>query len=264
MNSGNIVVLSDKKDAQVCTIDGKASRIRNGSTTPVKFVIFSWYSQYATYLGEPYWKEIFENASHDSFRKGYKFDGSILSIKIKNSIRRHNVLPLNPQNQQDFHLAYESTKQFMTETSGVSCHVDDNSVFVSNPSAKLEEKGWTGTTPAKYQIAMIIGFVNTMTSFYKLSEAKSRELKESIISMVYSGDITSEEIKCENFTISSIDCIQFIEGNFRIIEKPFKMPVPRKKRITSSSNNEIVDKNKYVFKCSKNLSAASRHAPIYA
>uniref|UniRef100_A0A6C0BD95 Uncharacterized protein n=1 Tax=viral metagenome TaxID=1070528 RepID=A0A6C0BD95_9ZZZZ len=261
MSSGNIVVIYDRSNPQICTVDGKTLKIRNGSTTPVKHMIFHFYSQYATFLNDLYWRDLFENASHDSFRKGYKFNGTVLSIKIKNTIKSINVTPSNINDKREFHLKYEEVKKFLSETSGISCHVDDNSVFVQLPPEKFESKGWSGTTPAKYQIAMINAFVDDVSKNYNFTDIKTKELKENITSMVYSGEITSAEIHCENFNITSIDGLYLGEGNFKIQEKPFKPSFMKKKR-TTVGTTQPQNNEKHVFKCSKNLSVA-RRAPMY-
>lgn len=270
MSKGSILVLSSKKDGQICMVDGKASKIRNGSTSPIKFTLFARFSQYAAYRGETYWKEIFDNASHDSFKKGYKFDGTVLSIKIKNSIKRLNISLVNQNDNDEFNNLYELTKHFFTETSGASCHLDDNSVFVQLPLEKTRDKGWSGNIPAKYQIPMVNHYVIEMTEKYQLSQTKSNDLKECLIAMIYSGDILSSEIHCVDSIIISIDRVQFIEGNFRILETQFKPNFSKKRKIVVPTNqlenSEILSQNvnnKYVFKCSKNLSAAGKHAPIY-
>lgn len=268
MSTGSILVVSNKKDGQVCMVDGKASKIRNGSTSPIKYQIFARFSQYAAYRGEVYWKDIFDNASHDSFKKGYKFDGTILSIKFKNSIKRLNMSLVNQNDINEFHNLYELTKNFITETSGASCHIDDNSVFVQLPQEKTRDKGWSGNIPAKYQIPMINHYVNEMTDRFQLNPAKSAELKECLIAMIYSGDIISSEIHCENSTILAIDRVQFSHGNFTIIENQYRPNFTKKRKNVVQTNQldncEMLSQNtKYVFRCSKNLSAAGKHAPIY-
>lgn len=264
----SILVVSNKKDGQVCMVDGKASKIRNGSTSPIKYPIFARFSQYAAYRGEVYWKDIFDNASHDSFKKGYKFDGTILSIKFKNAIKRLNISLVNQNDATEFHNLYDLTKNFITETSGASCHVDDNSVFVQLPQEKTRDKGWSGNIPAKYQIPMINHYVQEMSERFNLSASKSAELKECLIAMIYSGEITSSEIHCENSIILNIDRVQFINGNFAIIENQYRPNFSKKRKNVVQTNqlesSEILTQNtKYVFRCSKNLSSAGKHASIY-
>jgi len=262
MSSDNIIVFSDKNKSTMCTLNGKTSKIRNGSNSPIKHIMFSNYSQYSHNLGDVYWKGIFENASHDSFRKGYKFNGDILSIKIKNVIKKHNINPKMQNDTQSFIEAYERLKMFITETSGASSHKDDNSVYIAINTDKTDKK-WSGNTPPKYQISMLHGYVDEVKKMYKLSDEKAKELNECIILMIYNGDIKSEEIHCENYEIKYIDNITFSENNFKIIEKMYKPVQHKKKRVTTSTGQLDEKKQTFTFKSSKNLSLAGGRTSIY-
>lgn len=250
MNS-NIVILSNRNDAQMCVVNGKASKIRNGSTSPIKYTIFTPYAMYAQQRGENDWYELFNNASRGSFSKGYKFnDGKHLSIKTSTGIQRFDVIF---PTEQYFIQYYEACKEFISRTSGIFSTIDDQTEFVPLPDCKKKDKGWSGTITAPRQIAMITAFVNEVAIVYHFSEEKRVELLENLIGKIFIGDLTGDQIYCENFNITKIDGLTFYEGNFSIIDKPIKQNQKSKKKtiVTSQEENNV---EHCIFKCSKNLS----------
>lgn len=250
MNNNNIVILSTKNDTFVCAIDGKASKIRNGSTSPIKYTIFSQFAQYANNRGEKNWSELFTNAARGSFHKGYKFtDGKTLTIKVSGVIQKCEVIPYN---ETAFHAYYENCKEFITKTSGISSHLDDNSSFVPLPDSKKENKYWSGTIQPPRQIAMIRAFADEMGDRYNFTENKKDELSENLIGKIFINDFGGNEINCDGCNIISIDGLTFTNGNFNLIDKPIKQQNKQKKKTTTTIQEEEEEHN--VFKCSKNLS----------
>lgn len=225
MNRGNIIVFSKKSnDGQMALKEGKASKIRNGSTSPIKYEIFQYFSKYAENIGELTWKDVFENASHDSFKKGYRFNGITLSIQLKNKVfRRHDVV-INQNDPNGFINAYNECKEFITETSGCISQSDENDTLIFDEKQVTEVKGWSGNIPPKYQISMIRAFTKECSIYWKLSDKKLEELNENIIGMLYCGDITPSDITCENYKIKAIQGLTFSVGEFYIVTKVFNMP----------------------------------------
>lgn len=259
--NNHITVIYENRDSQIITANeknGKVSKIRNGSTSPIKYTIFSWFSQYSLSIGDNYWKDIFENASRGSFSKGYKFNGTSLSIKVKNSIKRINILLSNEPNMDEFVQLFENCKKFMVETSGIiSTEVDDFFIFSYNEIVE-ENKGWSGNISARTQIVIINEFVNRMRNQYNLNSEKASNLKNSILMRIYTNTLNSNEISLENFKINYIEGLSFYideknnEGNFHFLEKSTKNS-KRKNQV-----EEIIPEEKHVFKCSKNLSKCGR------
>lgn len=251
MINSNIVILSNRNDAYMCSVNGKASKIRNGSTSPIKYTIFTQYAMYAQHKNENDWYELFNNASRGNFSKGYKFtDGKHLSIKTSSGIQKFDVIF---PSEQYFIQYYEGCKEFISRTSGIFSTMDDKTEFVPLPESKKKDKGWSGTIPAARQVVMITAFVNEAASFYHFSEDKRQELLENLIGRIFIGDLTGNEIHCENFNITRIDGLSFYEGNFNIVDKPFKNLQKSKKKTISTIQDES-NVEHCIFKCSKNLS----------
>jgi hypothetical protein len=249
MNSGgSIVIISNKNNSSICSINGKASKIRNGSTSPIKYMVFNIFSQFAKSKGETYWEDLFNNASRGVFPKGYKFlDGRHLSISIKGSIQRCDTYFTD---YSQLNIFYETCKEFITKYSGVTSN-EDNNIFFRLPSNQKEVKSWSGKIPPATQVVMVTVFVNDVASNFHFTEDKKEELLSNLIAKIYIGDLSGNEIKCNEFMITSIDGLYLFEGGFSIATKPIKQINKQKKKTTTTQEDEEIEK--HVFKCSKNL-----------
>lgn len=251
------MILSNRNDPIVYAVNGKASKIRNGNTSPIKYTIFSFYSQIAHQLGETDWEELFNNFSRGSFNKGFKFlDENTISVKTATGIQKMNVIPPSQELIQQYYVA---CKDFIKKTSGIFNSLDDDFDFAKVPQMKKEDISWSGTIPASRQVAMITAFVNEASLHYRLSESKKEELIENILGKIFIGELSGSEIYCENFNVMRIDGLTFSEGNFHITSKPTKQVQKSKKRTTTTtcSLEQPIDQQK-VFTCSRNLSQSLR------
>lgn len=258
-NDSSIVIISSKNDAVVCSVSGKASKIRNNNTSPVKHTIFLLFSEYATRKGEQYWSDLFMNAAKGSFCKGYKFtDGQNLSIKIGSSIHKFNVL--FPDNSY-IDSYYEGCKAFITQFTGITGNVDEDIVLVPLKEERKDLTTWSGTIPASNQVYLVNIFVNEMAIAYNLSDEKKDELRESLVAKIFIGDLTGVEISRDNYKISYIRGLTFDGfGNFFINSSPSCLISKNKKTVSTISTCEEKTDEKFVFKCSKGLSVVlKRH-----
>lgn len=253
MNS-NIVVLSTKNQSFICTVDGKASKIRNCSTSPIKFTIFSIFSQYAYKINENYWVDLFANASRGSFHKGYKFiDGKNLTIKISNVIQKCDVIP---SDESEIPFYYEKCKEFFIKTSGISSNLDEDVTFIPKKETDKKNNCWSGTIQASRQIVMIKIFADEVSDKYNLNEEKKEELLENLIAHIYMGNIGNSDIKSDGFTIESIDNLELFDGGFNIRIKNTK---PSRKKTQKTpviiENNAPTDG---IFKKRKKLNSSKK------
>lgn len=247
----SIVIISSKNDSMVCSVNGKASKIRNNNTSPVKYTIFLIFSQYATHKNEQYWSDLFMNAAKGSFPKGYKFnDGENLSIKVGNSIHKFNVLYPDINYIDHF---YEGCKAFITQFTGITGNIEEDVVFIPLTEKRKDLSTWSGTIPASNQVYLVNIFVNEMAVLHNLSDEKRDELRENLVAKIFIGDLTSDEISRENYKISSIRGLTFDGlGNFFISTTPACL-ISKPKKTTTTTCEEKTDE-RYVFKCSKGLS----------
>lgn len=253
-SSGNIVVVTKKTNEYVCDVNGKASKVRTGTHSPVVFSIFEYYAGYGRSIGENYWYELFTNASKGTFpSKIYKvIDSSILVAKINTS----NVqqFQLTPPQRENIPYYYEKCKEFISNTSGAASKDD---VYSEVNSSRYEPEPWTGSIPPSRQVAMIDIFVNRKSREFFLSDEKREELKESLIGKIFLGELKSKIIKTGH-TIDHIEGLYFQPGNFFIQTEPVRVSnLTKKKCVTSYHEEEEVDE--FIFKCSKNISASLKN-----
>lgn len=255
----SIMIISSKNDSSMCSVNGKASKIRNNSTSPIKHIIFNIYSQYATYKGEEYWSDLFANASRGSFQKGYKFtDGQHLTIKIRGVIQKIHIAFNDIQYIDGY---YEALKAFITTNSGIIGDNKDENIFSSLPQIQNEEFSWTGQIPAANQVFMINMFSYEMGEEHFLSEEKTEELRQNLIGKIFSGDLVGTEISRTNgYKISSIQGLSFDDkGEFYFEPKPIKIMNIKPKKSTVTSQDVEEKPKKRIFSCSKGLSVALKH-----
>lgn len=252
---GNIVIISSNVSECICTVDGKASKIRNGNNSPIKHQIFDAYSQYAKQNGETYWADLFMNASKGVFsNRMYKFnDGISLTAKIGNIIHKCDVIP--PTNEK-FHEYYLKCKEFITNTSGAAIIADD--VFITLPQSKVEFEPWSGSIQPNRQIAMINIFCDEAAKSYSLSEEIKNELKENLISKIFSGELNDQIVK-EGHTIKHINGLFFQNGQFFIQTQPPKLQNKIIKKSPSTTSNCEENKEKFIFKCSNRISTSIKN-----
>lgn len=247
-SGGNIVVVGTKNTEYVCDVNGKASKIRNGTNSPVIFDIFEYYAGYARGIGETYWDELFTNASKNNFpSKIYKVsDKTVLTAKMgQNNIQHFNLLPPSRDHLPFF---YEKCKEFITNTSG-SASKDD--VYLEVNATKYDAEPWSGSIPPQRQVAMIDIFVNEKAREYNLSDEIRSELKENLISKIFGGEL-GHRIQKYGHTITSIDGLVFQNGQYWLpTEAPKALPNGKKKTTTTHQEDEP---EQFVFKCSKNIS----------
>lgn len=249
MNSGgSIVIVSNKNNSSVCSVNGKASKIRNGSTSPIKYMVFNIFSQFAKTKSETYWEDLFNNASRGVFPKGYKFlDGRHLSISVKGTIQRCDTYFTD---YNYLNIYYESCKEFITKYSGITSN-EDTTIFFKLPPTEKEVKGWSGKIPPATQVVMVTVFVDDAAANFHFTEEKKEELLSNLIAKIYTGDLSGNEIKCNEFMVTSIDGLYLYEGGFSIETKPIKQINKQKKKTTTTQEEEQPEQ--HVFKCSKNL-----------
>lgn len=254
----SIMIVSGKSDSSMCSVNGKASKIRNNSTSPIKHIIFSVYSQYATHKGETYWSDLFSNASRGSFQKGYKFtDGQTLCIKTNAGIQRYSVQYSDIQYIDYF---YEGLKTFITNNSGVLSSDTDENVFSVLPKVQVEEYTWSGQIPASNQVVMINAFANDMAEEHFLSNDKREELRQSLIGKIFTGDLSGSDIlRNGGYKISSIQGLTFDNlGDFFFTPKMFKQSTIKSKKSTVTTVDDE-ENRRHVFTCSKGLSVSLKH-----
>lgn len=260
MNSSNIVIISSKNDAVIHTVGGKVSKIRNGNTSPIKYIIFSYYAQFAKQLGETDLENMFNNASRGSFMKGFKFtEDKFLLAKTSSGVQKINIIPPSVEYFQSY---YYACKEFINKASSVFNTADDDSEFVYLPSSKREETGWSGNISASRQVTMITAYANEMGIKYNLTEEKVQELISNITGKIFIGDLCSSDMHCQGLSIVSIEGLTFsdpkfpsINGKFYITSKPAKEIKKQRKRTTTTTTKEEV-KDERVFKSSAKLSIA--------
>lgn len=249
MNSdGMVTIVPTKHEAIVGIVSGRASKIRNGHTSPIKYQELDVLSKYAEYLGETTWKDFFGNASRGSIPKPFKFDGTNFTIKKKSELLQFCVSMNQHTNINDI---YQGCKIFITSTSGISSEVDDNSIFTIQSDTPIEEFRWTGNIPPRQQIVYIDIFVGEMAILHNLSEEIRDDLKKSLVgAIVFSKTVPSTCIITEGYKIKQINGLYFHNGQYYLQESQPKTP---KRKIPQ---NSVPEEQTYVFGCSKNLSLA--------
>lgn len=232
-SGGNIVVVATKDSEYVCSVNGKASKIRNGTNSPVVFDIFEYYAGYAKSMGEVYWDELFTNASRNNFpSKIYKItDNRILIAKLSNTnIQQFDLLPPTREN---FPYYYEKCKDFITNTSG-SASKDD--IFIETSVSMHDAEPWSGSIPPQRQVAMIDIFVNEKAKEHGLSDETKIELKENLISKIFAGELGSR-IKKYGYTITNIDGLLFQNGKYWLPTEGPRTISNSKKRTTTTTGH---------------------------
>lgn len=247
-SGGNIIIVPSKDSEYVCSVNGKASKIRNGTNSPVIFDIFEYYSAYAKGIGETYWEELFTNASKNNFpSKIYKItDNRILIAKMgTNNIQQFDLLPPTRDN---FPYFYEKCKEFITNTSG-SASKDD--VLIETTISMYDAEPWSGSIPPQRQVAMVDIFVNEKAIEHGLSDETKAELKENLISKIFTGELGSK-IKKYGHTISEIEGLLFQGGKYWLpTEEPKNISNIKKKTTTTVQEDEP---EQFIFKCSRSIS----------
>ena len=242
-SGGNIIVVTTGE--YVCSVKGNVSKIRNGTHSPVMYEIFEFYIAYANQLGQKYWEEFFTNASKGFFgNKMYKIiDNRILSAKLgTNNIKTFDLMPAS---REMFGFHYEKCKEFITNTSGAASKDD---VVLHSGINKFEVEPWSGSIQPQRQIAMINIFVEEKAKEHNLSEDTKAELKENLISKIFSGEL-STEIKKVGHTIAEIEGLYFWNGRYEIYTKDIKRTESKKKPAPPEEQED-----EFFFKCSSRIS----------
>jgi hypothetical protein len=257
---GSIVIISSQNE-YVGVVNGKASKIRNGNTSPIKYPIFDFYSQFARQNQESYWADLFMNASKGVFsNKMYKFNEStsLLTAKIGSVIHKCDMIP--PSNDK-FIEYYNKCKDFISSTSGAAITTADD-FFLALPANKIENEPWTGSIPPYRQIAMIDIFCDDVSIKFSLSENTKKELKENLISKLFSGELNGENIHKVGHLIQYIDGLYFKDGKFSI---QTNIPKTKNKRLKEQNTTYCEEKvENYIFKCSKNISNSLKNRSLSA
>lgn len=244
---GNIIIVGTKNSEYVCDVNGKASKIRNGTNSPVVSDIFEYYSGYAKSIGETYWEDLFTNASKNFFpNKMYKIiDNRMLTAKLSASVQQFDLMP---PNRESFPLFYEKCKEFFTNTSGVASKDD---VFLEIQASKYDYEPWSGSIPPQRQVAMIDIFVNEKAIEHSLSDETKIELKENLIGKIFTGELGPRIQKC-GYAIVNIEGLSFNNGKYWLPTDPPRTGVTNKKKTSTTLHEE--EPERFVFKCSKNIS----------
>lgn len=253
---GYIVVVGAKNTEYVCDVNGKASKIRSGTNSPVMFAIFEYYAAYARSIGETYWDELFTNASKNNFpSKIYKVvNNNTLTAKI--SSNNFNYFNLIPSSREELPYFYEKCKEFITNNSGSACKDD---IYIEVESSKYEPEPWSGSIPPQRQVAMIDIFVNEKSREFNLSDKVTEELKESLITKLFIGEL-GNKIQKYGHTIIGIEGLVFQNGKFWLPTDLPKTNFNSKKKVPTTCQEEEV--STFVFKCSKNISASLKHRVV--
>lgn len=253
IKSGGTIVIVGTNDEYVCDVNGKASKIRNGTNSPVLYNIFEYYAIYARDVNETYWYDLFTNASKGNFpSKMYKMDeGNVLTAKLS----AHNIqyFSLTPPTREHLAMFYEKCKDFISNTSGVACKDD---VYTEVSTAKYAPELWSGSIPPQRQVTMVDMFVNSKAKEFFFTDATKAELKESLICKIFSGELGGR-IKKNGHTIESIDGLYFKQGAYWIAtDNPKFITKTVKNTTTTTQNNE---EEEFVFRCSKNMSTSLKN-----
>lgn len=245
---GMVTIVPTTHEAIVGIVSGggRASKIRNGNTSPIKYKDLDLLSKHAEFLGETTWKDFFGNASRGFIPKPFKFDGVSFTIKKKSEQLQYSVILNQQKNIID---VYKECKNFISSTSGISSEVDDNSIFSIQSDAPIEEFRWTGNIPPRQQITYIDIFVNKMSDLHQLSDEVKDDLKKSLVGAIVSTkSIPNTSIITEGYNIKQINGLYFKNGQYFLQELPQKVT---KRKIPSV---DVTENDVFVFGCSKNLS----------
>lgn len=229
---GNIIIVASNTDGNICDVDGKVSRIRNGTYSPTVNDIFSYYASYAKSLGETNWETLFTNASKNVFpSKIYKMnENRFLTAKITQSnTQQFDCLP---PTYDSIAFYYEKCKDFITNTSGA---ISKDDVIVEIGFEKKELEYLSGAIPPARRIAMIKIFVAEKAKLFNLSKEVELQLKEDLIGKVYIGEL-DEKIKKIGHTIHEIEGLVFQNGFYFIPTTPPKIINYNKKRIATTES----------------------------
>jgi hypothetical protein len=117
----SVIVMSNTNPLNRQSVGGKAGNPRTGGSSPIKHLIFQYYSLIAQKLNDNRWRQFFETMSRGNFWKGLKFDGVQLIAKKKTTTKTYHVVVSGEMNiQTDFEVDlefYEGCKEFIRANS---------------------------------------------------------------------------------------------------------------------------------------------------
>lgn len=229
---------------------------RNVSSSPLKHVVFLYYSKIAEYLGEEKWIKFFDVLSKGSSYKNLKFDGTSLTCKIKGA----KVIKYDLRYTQTMNIAtdlnfdiygYRECQQFIEENTIFFVESDTKKDYITSEQNQEQlislypqfETNGALSSSLNSQIIFIGEYTCRKCREFKLSESVREALFSSIFAMLSCKDLTSKSFNIfSNGTIDSIDGV--IIGDFGFYCNPVKPKNTRNTKVTSITTDSTFSNTK--------------------
>jgi len=261
-NSDSLIVVSSSgRITQLSgTSESKAVKNKSGNNSPIKHIIFSYFSNIARNNGDKYWEDLFLCCAKNSFPRDFRFDGKNLQFKLKSKAIFCNVYPIPDISLEE---KYAMVKQFISSNSGLISKQDANllqdSVRVipggSDPIGKnkiVKEITWSSFTSVRVQIMFLQVFCELKAKEFNFNSEQKQALLQSILCSVFMKDITASDIEIRNGVVVNIRQLYINENGYWIAKNiAVKKEKIKNVETTSTGNHKIG--NNIVLLCSKSI-----------
>jgi len=258
MSSDSLVVISTS--GRMTQFSGNSDlkflKGKSGNNSPIKHLIFSYFSNIARNNDDKYWEDFFMSAAKNIFPRNFRFDGKNIQFKIKNKAVLCNLFPIPDVSIEE---KYKIAKEFIFVNSGLISVKDaklfQKSLDSSSKQKSLENKEitWSSFTSSKIQIMFLTVFCELKAKEFNFTKEQKESLIQSILCSVFMKDIVANDITIKNGSIYSIKQLFINEKGFTLQKNHVIKRSKSKTLDTTSSTSQKIPIN-VPFTCSKAIS----------
>lgn len=246
-----VVVTSKKSGILGQRTSDKTGNMRNGGSSPVKILVFVYYSKIAEILEDNTWKDFFHIMSKGSFWKGLKFDGTQLVSKQKNTTKTHLVMVSGEMNietdfEADVEYYTECKKFIMLNTSHFAKRENEDEILSKILIAQPTKTG------VESSISKQIMYIEEFATSQCEANSLSNKIKTCLVSSIF-VKLSNKALTPKSLIFGETGVIFRIEGlvidstGYYFDDSIIDPPIKKEKK-----QAEVKEK-KLAFKCSKNL-----------
>ncbi len=235
------------------TIAPKPARVRASAKT-TNDIIHPIFVEFCKLTNDPYWVEVFTNASKNLFPRGFSYHDGFLQYKIRSKI---DTLPLQS-------LDITSVYDFMMKRGVISQTDISTRKQIENDTVDDISKinNWTSIKSDKLKNNLISTYVAGIASHYNLNEEQIAILESKIKTALGAGYINTNNIVIKDGTIVEILCLNRDKENGTFIIEYNSCVSPSKsynrKTPLSSLYSSLSSSNEEGEECSSYNTVGSR------
>lgn len=188
---------------------------------PVVHPIFQTFSEL---IADPYWKDLFTNASKGSLPRGFMFYDCTLSHRIRTKITNIYVDKTNPE------VSMVAVKRFFMEKGRSLGSERDNETKLPDRVESPPIDSWTKLRGHTSKEIAVARYISSMTSLMKLNDIQKSKLSSTVWIGILANYFNSATIKVIDGCINSIDGLKVTETGDFYIDVTVVHNVPKKSR----------------------------------